>query len=419
MITPLLSPTALLRSDSPSVLFINRVYPPAGGATGALLSELASDLAADGWRVGVVTGPAPEAPSFEVSDAGVRVHRVRSLPFSRDSFVQRLGAYLSLYPMLFARAIRLTDYDIVVTKTDPPMQMVLGPLVGAWTGAAPIHWAQDLYPEIAEALEVIEEEGWLARVLRRLSTGALHRHERVLAVGRCMKARLTARGLPSEKIVVSPNWPPDAVTPVPHTKNAFRAEHGLDGKLVVMYSGNMGLAHTFAPILDAAERLHGEPDVVFVFVGDGPRRSDVEAAARKRGLSNVRFLPFQPMDRLAESLSAGDLHLVSTRAGTEGLVVPSKIYGVLAAGRPALFLGSPASEAARVLCEHDCGTVLPQPTGEAVAAAVRAWRSDPARRDRAGERAAAAVTDARVQAKARFREVMRAVRAPHSSVGVP
>jgi glycosyltransferase involved in cell wall biosynthesis len=400
-------------SDPPSVLFINRVYPPAGGATGAILSELAADLVADGWRVGVVTGPAPGAPSFEVTEAGVRVHRVWSVPFTRDSFVQRLGAYLSLYPMLLARALRLTGYDVVVTKTDPPMQLVLGPLIKGATGRPLIHWAQDLYPEIAEALNVIEADGWLAGLLRRLSTWALRRHDRVLAVGRCMKARLEARGLPAEKVVVSPNWPPDVVAPVPHAENAFRAEHGLDGTFVVMYSGNMGLAHTFGPLLEAAEQLQNDPDVVFLFVGDGPRRGVVEASARTRGLSNVRFLPFQPVERLAESLSAGDLHVVTMRAETEGLVVPSKLYGVLAAGRPAVFLGAETSEAARVLRAHDCGTVLPQPTGKAVADAVRGWRSDPARRNQAGERAAAAVNDARAEAQVRFQDVARAVQPPH------
>ncbi|NBB86257.1 MAG: glycosyltransferase [Bacteroidetes bacterium] len=339
-------------TEAPSVLFINRVYPPAGGATGAILSELAADLVADGWRVGVVTGPAPDAPAQAVTDDGVHVYRVPSLPFTRDSFMQRLGAYLSLYPMLLIRAARLRDYDVVVTKTDPPMQLVLGPLIKAWTGAVLVHWAQDLYPEIAEAVDVVPQGGWLAEGLRRLSTWALRRHDRIVAVGRCMKARIDACGVPVDRIAVMPNWPPQPVQPAPHAANAFRAEQQLGDSFVVMYSGNMGLAHTFAPLLDAAERLQGDPEVVFLFVGEGPRRAEVEAAAARRGLANVRFLPFQPMERLAESLSAADLHVVTMRPGTEGLVVPSKLYGVLAAGRPVLLLGADASEAARVLLQR-------------------------------------------------------------------
>ena len=394
-------------SEAPSVLFINRVYPPAGGATGAILSELAADLVADGWRVGVVTGPAPGAPSFQVTDTGVRVHRVRSLPFTRDSFVQRLGAYLSLYPMLLTRAARLPDYDVVVTKTDPPLQLVLGPLIAAWTGAVLVHWAQDLYPEIAEALDVVPQGGWLAEGLRRLSTWALRRHDRVVAVGRCMKARIAARGVPADRISVMPNWPPQPVAPVPHAANRFRAEHGLEDRFVVMYSGNMGLAHTFAPLLDAAEQLQDDPEVLFLFVGDGPRRDEIGAVAARRGLANVRFLPFQPMERLAESLSAADLHVVTMRPGTEGLVVPSKLYGVLAAGRPVLFVGAATSEAARVLRTHDCGTVLSAPSGTDVARAIQAWKADPDRRDAAGERATAAVAAARNDAVRQFQRVVR------------
>lgn len=383
------------------------MYPPASGATGAILAGLASDLVTAGWRVGVVTGPAPGQPAHLVTETGVHVYRVRSLPFSRESHLQRAGSYLSLYPMLLARAVQLGDYEVVVTKTDPPLQLVLGPLIQAWTNCTLIHWGQDLYPEIAEVLEVVDAESWLAGGLRRLSTWALQRHDRVITVGRCMKRRVASRGVESERITVMPNWPPDSVSPVSHAKNSFRSEHELDDKFVVMYSGNMGLAHTFAPILEAAEQLRSWDDIIFLFIGEGPRRSALKSQVQQRKLKNVRFLPFQPKTRLAESLSAGDLHLVTMRGGTEGLVVPSKVYGVLAAGRPCLFLGAAEAEAARLLCAHDCGTVLSDPTGPQLAQAILQWKNDPGRWERAGSHAAAAVTGARARAVSRFQEVIR------------
>lgn len=406
-----------MSSEVPSVLFINRVYPPAGGATGALLAELAEDLVEAGWPVSVVTGPAPGAPPQEVR-GGVHVHRVSSLPFDRHQTVRRALAYLSLYPMLFLKAAQLRSHDVVVTKTDPPMQFVFAPLLKAWTGQALIHWAQDVYPDIAEAVGVIRRRGLLARLLRPLATAALRRHDRVMAIGRCMKARLVERGLTPDDIAVVPNWPPDTVEPVPHAENPFRHEHELDDAFVVMYSGNMGLAHRFEPILDAAALLRFDPQVVFLFVGDGPRRAAIQQRAAGRGLDNVRFLPFQPFDQLAYSLSAADLHLVTMRAGTNGLVVPSKAYGALAAGRPCLLLGPDDSEVGQLIAEHECGAALPGATGRELADAIWAWKQDAQRRREAQRNAAASVKNARRRAVERFTQLVREVLPSRSSKSV-
>lgn len=395
------------------VVFVNRVYPPAGGATGAMLAEMAGALVEDGWEVTVLTGPAGDAPASETTADGVRVERVGAARFTRASTWRRAWAYISLYPAFLARALQLRSPDVIVTKTDPPMLKVLGPILGAATGARTVHWAQDLYPEIAEALDVIAENGVLAGTMRRLSTWALKRHDRIAAVGRCMKERITDRGIDPEKISVIPNWPPSSVTPIPHADNPFRADHDLDGRFVVMYSGNLGLAHPFDGILGAAERLQKtDPEVLFLFVGDGPRKDTLQSAAGRRGLDNVRFLPFQPFDRLAESLSAADVHLVTMRPSAEGLVVPSKLYGALQAGRPALFLGPSGSEAARVLRENDCGTVLEPDAAADLAAAARHWKESPDRRQAAGRRARTAVADQQSRSAAAFQELLASLHRP-------
>lgn len=405
--------------DRRHVCFVNRVYPPASGATGALLAELAPALVDRGWRVTVLTGPAEDAPASEVTAAGVHVERVSALSFTREHTARRALAYVSLFPAFLARALQVSTPDVVVTKTDPPMLKVLGPLLARLTGARAVHWAQDLYPEVAEGVGVIAENGLLARALRRLSSWALRGHDHVVTVGRCMRERLTRdRGLAPDRVSVVPNWPPAAVRPVPRDENPFRATHDLTDRFVVMYSGNMGLAHPFDAVLDAADRLESErPEVLFLLVGEGPRKEELQAQVARRGLSTVRFLPFQPRERLAESLSAADLHLVTMRPELEGLVVPSKLYGALGAGRPALFLGPPGSEAARVVAEHDCGAVLPEPSGAALAEAIRAWHDDPDRWAGAAERARAAVADARTDAAERFDALLRAVAAGRSPEG--
>ena len=371
-----------------------------------MLAELAERLVKRGWSVTVVSGPATEAATSSYRN-GVRVERVSAFAFTRASTWQRALAYASLYPAFVARALRLPRPDIVVSKTDPPLQLVVSALLSRVWNLPAVHWAQDVYPEVAEELDVIAKGGWMAQGLRRVSTAALSQHDRVVAVGRCMQARIVARGYPEERTRVIPNWAPESVQPVPHSENAFRAEHGLSDRFVVMYSGNMGLAHPFDAVLDAAAHLQDAvPRAVFAFVGEGPRKADLRAEATNRGLDNVRFFPYQPFETLAHSLSAADMHLVTMQPELEGLVVPSKLYGVLAAGRPALFLGPAGSEAARVLRDHDCGAVLPQPTGRALARELKTWQTDIRRRKAAGHRAHAVVDDADARAASAFERIL-------------
>ena len=379
-------------TDRNSVLFINRVYPPDFAATGQLLAELATALATDGWCVTVVCArTTPGAPGEEVTN-GVRVARVGGLPFTRESHWMRALSYLSLYPLLLWRVWRQQPRaDVIVTMTDPPLQLVLGPVLRWLTGARIVHWAQDIYPELAEELGVVPA-GLVTRALRVVSTWGLKRYDRIVVVGRCMRTRLLERGIAAEAVSVIPNWADaELVRPVAPEENPFRTEHGLDDRFVVMYSGNLGLAHPFEQILDGAARLATAlPEALIVFVGVGPRLPWVKQQVEERGLGNVRFLPPQPKASLGESLSAADLHLACMHHNLCGLVVPSKVYGVLAAGRPCLFLGPAESEAACLIREHRCGEVLPSADGVTLAECITQWCGDRDRVEIAGRRARAA-----------------------------
>lgn len=363
----------------PSVLFTNRVYPPATGATGTLLAELAEELAKRGWEVTVVTSAVPGELLSEVIN-GVRVERVVTLPFEKHQLLRRGLAYAAMYPAYLRRIRSLPAPDVLVTKTDPPMHLLLGPLLRRRERTRLVHWAQDLYPEVAEELGVLRPGGVVANGIRAVSTWALHRYDQVVAIGRCMRQRLSVRGIQAEKISVVSNWAVDTIRSVEHERNSFREAHAEPGQFVVMYSGNMGRAHPFEAIVEAATELEcTDPDVRFLFVGEGPRRDWIAQAVAERQLANVELLPFQPKERLSESLSAADLHLVSMHAAVCGLVVPSKIYGVLAAGRPALFIGPPESEAAQVVAGQGCGEVIPAPDGSQLAESIRSWKNDPTR----------------------------------------
>ncbi len=372
-----LSPFSILK-----VLFINRVFPPGDGATGQLLAELGEELVRQGWTVTVLaaggTGERRTSKMEPSADDGrpetrnpkpetkLRVERVRGLPFTRASLLRRALSYASLYPALLWRALRLPRHDVVVTLTDPPLLLVLGPWLKWFKGARLVHWAQDVYPEVAEELGVLRQGGVGAGVLRFISTWSLRRHDHVIAVGRCMKTRLVARGRDEHKITVIPNWAvglsasqPSTLNPQPH--------------FTVMYSGNFGLAHPFESIIEAVKLLDGQGAAVrFVFAGTGPKFTQVRE--QLAGCRHTEFRGHAPMNELASSLASADAHLACMNEELLGLVVPSKIYGAVAAGRPCLFLGPAGSEAAQWISSHGCGLVLPaRNSGRALAEAILLW----------------------------------------------
>lgn len=363
----------------PSILFINRVYPPESGATGRVLEHAAMGFVSAGWDVSVLTTAGNHSNAETSLQHGVKVIRI-GLPFSKKSLFSRALGYALMIPSLLLKALLLPRADVVVTKTDPPMLLIIGPFLKLLKGSRAIHWAQDLYPEVAEEVGVFSKGGIVASILRKTSTLAMQSHDLTLAVGRCMEERLKVRGIAEEKIRVVLNVGIEReIIPIPHERNAFRKSHGMDGMFIVMYSGNMGMAHDFKTVLEAACHLQdqGENSIVFVFVGGGPGELSLRQEAERSGLKNIRFLPSQSSDSLSESLGAGDLHLVTMKSGMSGLVVPSKFYGVMAAGRPCLFLGPEDSEVARKIREAGVGRVIHPGDGRVLALAILKYRAAP------------------------------------------
>jgi colanic acid biosynthesis glycosyl transferase WcaI len=388
------------------VLFLNRVYPPDRGATGFFLADLARALVSRGWDITVLAGRVTGSPASEIIQ-GVRVERVGPAGPVHAHPWRRMLSHLNLYPSLLWRAWRLPSSDVVVTLTDPPLLLLLGPILKWMKGSRLVHWTHDLYPEIAEELGVVRKNGMFARLCRRVSTWAMRRHDSIIVVGRCLKKRLMERGVTEEAIRFVPNWSP-AFLPIARADNPFRREHGLEGRFVVMYSGNFGRPHSFEAILDAAQLLQtGEQSILFLLVGDGVQLEWIRARTRMLALDRVRFLPALPAESLPQSLSAADLHLVSMQPGLGGLLVPSKIYGVLAAGRPCLFLGPRESEAAQTIEHYQCGSVMENPDGSRLAHEITAWMKDPERQRIAGRNARAAASNFTVErAAAAFRKIL-------------
>lgn len=262
----------------------------------------------------------------------MRVLEVPSLPFGRGA-ASRLACYLSFLAGALVRGLAAGKPEVVVTLTTPPLLSLVGAAIQRLRGARHYIWEMDVYPDVAVALGVLKPHSRLTRELGALADYARRRADGIIVLGPCMRDRLAARGVPPERIHVAENWADGSlIQPRPWPP---------DGSLRVLYSGNLGLAHDFDTISAAMARLASDARFQFVFAGDGPRRRTVEDFCRAHAIRNARFLPYQQSARLSEHSGACHVGLVTQTPESLGTVVPSKIYGLMAAARPVIFIGPP------------------------------------------------------------------------------
>jgi len=367
------------------LIFVNRYFHPDHSATSQMLSDLAFYLAAQGEQVHVVTSrlryDEPEARlARRERTEGVFVHRVWTSRFGRHFLPGRALDYLTFYLSASLRLLRLVRRgDLVVAKTDPPLISVPAGWVAALRGARPVNWLQDLFPEVAIELGTRGSAGRFGAWLRRRRNRSLQRARFQVVLGERMRDRVLGEGAEPAKVRLIPNWADGSqIRPVEHLVNPLRREWGLDARFVVAYSGNLGRAHDYGTLLEAIHHLRGEPTIRFLFIGGGAGMEALRQCCRERGLEHVDFRPYQPRERLRDSLGVADLHLVVLRPELEGLVVPSKIYGILAAGRPTLFVGAEDGEVAAMLREAEAGVSVPIGAGAQLADEIRRCQADPA-----------------------------------------
>jgi glycosyltransferase involved in cell wall biosynthesis len=293
--------------------------------------------------------------------AGVRVHRVAATRFGRSRSFGRGFDYLSFWAAV-GRAVLAVSRpgDILVAKTDPPLLCVAAMRAARRRGLVLVNWLQDLYPEVGARLGVPFLSGPLGDGLMRLRDAALHEAVANVAVSDRMAQKLCARGVTADRVHVIPNWCDDeAIRPLAWHDNPLRREWGLEGRFVVGYSGNLGRAHEFETVLAAAEGLHHDHRIVFLFIGGGGRIEELRRRITERGLEQqFRFAPYQDRDALKYSLTLPDLHWLSLLPELEGLIFPSKLYGIAAAGRPFIAVTAGDGEIADLMRRYECGLVI-------------------------------------------------------------
>jgi glycosyltransferase involved in cell wall biosynthesis len=377
-------PRSQQRSGGRKTVFVNRFFHPDESATSRMLSDLAFRLARGGLPVVIITSrqlyddPAADLPAHEVIE-GVEVWRIRTTARGRRGLLGRALDYATFHLNAFLKlAGLLRRGDVVVAKTDPPLISILVAVIARWRGALMLNWLQDLFPEVAVALA----PGVMPRGLRAMLTGlrdwSLRRAAMNVVIGDGMRGRLLARGIHATRVSVIPNWADAQVlVPMGAEQSSTRARLGLAGKFVIGYSGNFGRAHEFQTLLAAAKLLGGDSRFVFLMTGGGARTSQLRDEIHRAGLASFVFQGYQPADLLSDSLAAADLHLVSLLPSMEGLVLPSKVYGILAAGRPVVFIGDTEGDIAALVREHACGISVAVGEGPALATALRTLQAQP------------------------------------------
>ena len=349
----------------PLFLIFSQTFVPDPASVGQHMADVAAEMARRGYRVVVYASsrgyddPSVKYPLREQRD-GYEIRRIAFSSFGKQSIPRRVLGTASFIGQVGLRglsAAALGRAGGLLFSTSPPLVGSAGTLVATLAGRVPAtYWAMDLNPDQLIAMGKIRPDAARTKLLERVNRGILRRSALVVALDRFMAGRLRDRADLDGRLHVAPPWPHEThVEPVAHDANPFRHEHGLDGKFVVMYSGNHSPANPLDTVLAAAERLRDHDTIRFAFVGGGGEKRKVEAFVKDRGLTNCLLLPYQPIGALRHSLSAADVHVVTLGDNMVGIVHPCKVYGSMAVGRPVLFVGPEPSHVTDLLARADFG----------------------------------------------------------------
>ena len=375
------------------ILFLNRSYWPDAEATGQLLTELCEDLASE-FEITVLAGQPNQNPreedyvrSGKEVRNGVTIERVKNSRFAKRSMIGKLWNFFSFLWFAFWRSFRIPRQDIVVCETDP----FLLPFLAVWLRfrhrCKLVFYLQDIYPDIAVAVEKAKE-GFVVGTIRRLLRWCYRRADTIVVLSEEMRATLIEWGtLNALQIHIVPNWIDCASFSDKTKDDSWRRENGIQDEFLVMYSGNLGLSQDLHIVLEAARLLKDQSHIRFLLIGDGASKPALTQNKEDWGLENVTFLPYQPRERLAESLSSADLHLLPIRDSALRCLMPSKLYGILASGSAVLSTAPPNTELAEVIREGQVGENLYPFEAEPLSARIREFASQPELLKQMGERA--------------------------------
>jgi colanic acid biosynthesis glycosyl transferase WcaI len=379
------------------VLLLNLYFPPDTSAT-AKMAQTVVDALSTQHSVTVLCG----RPSYDPTERrpwrlwptersnNVSIIRVGSTDYPRMQMKRRVLNYLSYVALAVPRTLAV-PCDVVLALTDPPFEGIVGAFVALLQGKPYIYNIRDMYPDMAMGGAIIKP-GLLARIWEELHRWALRRAACVIALGEDMRARIIEKGVNPSRIEIvrdGAEIPPPSAAPPQLDPEVIHAIRG-NFNFVLLHAGNLGFYGAWGTLVDGAKKL-ADDGIALVFVGEGAQRAQLEAAAM--GSSNVRFLPFFPASKIPSVLAAADAHIITVKRGLEGVVVPSKMYGILAAGKPIVAVAPKETDAASLGVQRGFGIATDPDNPEEFAVAVRALAADAQKLKRMGEAALAAAPD--------------------------
>jgi hypothetical protein len=327
------------------ILLVNQCFHPDVVSSAQHLTDLALELAEAGHEVTVLAGRRGyDSPNLRFSKKeiwnGIRINRIPSTGFGKKSGLSRAMDFGSFMICCFARMLTMPKFDVVVAMTSPPLISFFAALLTYLKRERFYFWIMDMNPDEAIAAGWLRRDSWMAKILSFLLEYGVRKARNVIVLDRFMKERLLAKGTAESKIKVIPPWSHDQhVFYDPAARASFRAAHGLTDKFVVMYSGNHSPCHPLNTLLQAVIQLAHHPEIRFLFIGGGSEFGKAKTFVQRHGLKNVDFLPYQPLERLAGTLSSADLHVAVMGNAFAGIVHPCKIYNILSIGCPFLYIG--------------------------------------------------------------------------------
>jgi colanic acid biosynthesis glycosyl transferase WcaI len=396
----------------PRLLVLNQYYWPGVEATARMLTQLCEALATE-YDITVISGTTSGAEKpGRTQRAGVEIVRVPSTAFERSRRSLRALNYISYLLFAAIAGSRKSKPAVVLCMTDPPFIAIAAYVVARRFRVPLVVVSQDVFPESAVGLGLLKNRV-LEAFLQQVTSFPLKRASNVVAIGETMQRRLMAKGVRPERIAVIPNWADSRRLHPEPRDNAWARKHGLTDRFVVMHSGNIGYAQNLDALVHAAWHLRELEQVAFVIIGGGSRLNHLTDLSRTIGATSVGFLPYQPEDMLPMSLSSADIHVVGLAPGLSGYVVPSRLYGIMAVGRPVIVAAEEDGETAQLVKRVDCGVVIPPGNARILADTIKDAHDGKFDLAAMGERARVyAVSEAnREVAASRYASLLRAVAA--------
>ncbi len=363
------------------ILLINQAFYPDGVATAQHSIDLALYLTDRGHQVSVISGNRayedrkrmfPNRENYK----GIEIYRVASTGFGKLSFLRRVVDSVTFDFNLLIKIFLVPKQEVVMCLTSPPLVGFFGMIYRMFRGGEFVQWLMDINPESAIAVGYLKKGSVSSRILLAIFRMTLRWSDRIVVLDRWMKKTVMAHGIPADRIYVIPPWPVQETKgiqpePLGSRDNLFRKEKGWEDKFIILYSGNHSIVHPLTTLLGAAKLLKDEKDILFVFVGSGLRVGEVTAFAKENNLSNIAQLAFQPIEKLKATLAMANLHAIVLGDAVSGLVHTSKVYGVMASGRPFVAICPRQSHLSDLLQECPYGFQVEHGQPDKLAEAIR------------------------------------------------